>query len=185
MSEPSLKKTITAFDERVLILTMSSLVLQLDGHVHYVRITTTSDGRELFSIMDFMRLVCKYQSEAYVRRLWPSLQNLVELDGLVVLVPLRVKSPPTPYKPPVMTRVGPTTTRVGLQKLLLVLDEKVKDEFRQLDDSAFSHFMSGDNSRIIEFDFSSTVPRKGRKAEVAQVHYNHYNFMPPVHAPSN
>lgn len=150
---------------------MSSLVLQLEGHVQYVRITTTSDDREVFSILDFMKLVCKGKSDNYAARLWPHLKSLPEMEGLVVLVPLRVKSPPTPYKPAVMTRVGPATTRVGLQKLLLVLDDKVKDEFRQLDDSAFKHFMAGDNSRIIEFDFSSTVPLKERKE--MQIHYNH------------
>ena len=142
---------------------MSAMVLQLEGHVQYVRITTTSESQEVFSILDFMKLVCKGKSDNYAGRLWSSLKILPELDGLVVLVPLRVKSPPTPYKSPVMTRVGPATTRVGLQKLLLVLDDKVKDEFRQLDNSAFNHFMAGDNSRIIQFDFSSTVPLKERK----------------------
>ena len=184
MPEPVFKKIITAFDERVLMTHMSSLVLKIEGYTH-VRITTTSDSREVFSIMDFMKLVCKGQSEAYIRRLWPLLKNLPEMKDLVVLVPLRVKSPPTPYKPPVMTRLGPATTRVGLQTLLLVLGDRVKDDFRQPVDSAFTRFMAGDRSEFTEFDFSSTVPRKGRKAEVAQVHYNHYNFMPPVHTPNH
>jgi hypothetical protein len=105
------------------------------------------------------------------------------MDGLVVVVPLRVKSPPTPYKPPVVTRLGPATTRAGLQKLLVVLGDKVKDEFRQLDDSAFNLFMNGDNSRLTEFDFTSTKPLKPRKEK--QVHFNHYNFMPPVCTPNN
>ena len=36
---------------------------------------------------------------------------------------------------------------------------------------------------IIEFDFSSTVPLKERNEK--QIHYNHYNFMPPAYTPNN
>ena len=61
----------------------------------------------------------------------------------------------SPYKqPPPVLRPGPATTRAGLQKLLLVLGDKVKDEFRQVDDSALNRFMVGDCSSIIEFDFT-------------------------------
>jgi hypothetical protein len=164
---------------------MSGLVLKLEGHAQHVRTTATADGHEVFSIINFIQLVCKSKSEGYAGRLWPRLKTLPEMDGLVVDVPLRVKSPPTPYKPPVVTRVGPATTRAGLQKLLLVLDDKVHDDFRQVDDSAFTRFMAGDGSSFIEFDFSSTVPRKERQPGVTQIHYNHYNFMPPACTPNN
>jgi len=110
---------------------MSALVLRIGGHVQHVRTTGTADSQELCSVLDFIKLVCKGESDNYARRLWPRLKNLSELEGLVVDVPLRVKSPPTPYKSPVMTRVGPATTRAGLQRLLVVLGDKVKDEFRQ------------------------------------------------------
>ena len=134
---------------------MSELVLQLEGYVQYVRTTVTADGHEVFSILDFMKLVCKSKSDYYAYQLWSRLQNLPEMEGLVVVVPLRIKSPKSPYKqPPPVLRPGPATTRVGLQRLLLVLDKKVKDEFRQLDDSTFTRFMTGDNSRITEFDFT-------------------------------
>jgi hypothetical protein len=156
---------------------MSALVLKLEGHEQHVRKTVTSDGQEVFSIMDFIRLVCKSKSDNYASQTCPDLKDLPEMDGLVVVVPLRIKSPPTPYKPPVMTRVGPATTRAGLQILLLVLGNKVKDEFRQLDDSAFSLFMTGDDSRITEIDFTSTKPLKPRNETL--IHYNHYNFMRP------
>ena len=164
---------------------MSALVLQLEGHVQYVRTTVISDDQEVFSILDFMKLVCKGKSDNYAGRLWPSLKNKPELEGLVVDVPLQIKCQKSPYKQPVVTHLGPATTRVGLQKLLLVLGDKVKDEFRQVDDSALNRFMTGDMSGLTEFDFISTVPRKERKAGVTQIHYNHYNFMPPVHTPSN
>jgi hypothetical protein len=35
----------------------------------------------------------------------------------------------------------------------LVLGDKVKDEFRQVDDSAFNRFILGDSSRVMVFDF--------------------------------
>ena len=59
-----------------------------------------------------------------------------------------------------MTRLGPATNLMGLQRLLLVLGDKVKDEFRQVDDNAFTRFMAGDRSGFIEVDFNSSVPRK-------------------------
>lgn len=57
-------------------------------------------------------------------------------------------------KTPPVLRPGPATTRVGLQKLLLVLGDKVNDEFHQVDDSALNRFMVEDCSSIIEFDFT-------------------------------
>ena len=139
---------------------MSSRVLKIEGHVQHVRIVTLYCGPRVFSIINFINLVCKGESENYARRLWPHLKKLSEMEGLVWVVPLRVKSPPTPYKPPVMTRLGPATNLMGLQRLLLVLGDKVKHEFRQVDDNAFTRFMAGDRSGFIEVDFSSTVPRK-------------------------
>jgi hypothetical protein len=134
---------------------MSGCALKLEGHVQYVRTTATSDDQEVFSIMDFIKLVCKSKSDNYASRLWPRLETLSEMEGLIVEVPLRMKSPKSPYKqPPPVLRPGPATTRAGLQKLLLVLGDKVKDEFRQVDDSAFNRFMVGTNSMITEFDFT-------------------------------
>ena len=133
---------------------MSVRVLKLEGYVQHVRIMTIYCGSRVFSIIDFINLVCKSESENYARRLWPHLKNKSEMEGLVWVVPLRIKSPPTPYKPPVKTRLGPATNLMGLQRLLLVLGDKVKDEFRQVDDSALTRFMTGDNSHIIVFDFT-------------------------------
>ena len=138
---------------------MSWWVLKLEGHVQHVRITNISYGPRVFSIIDVMKLVCKSDYATT----WKNVKNLPEIEGLIMVVPLRIKSPPTPYKPPVVTRLGPAMTRAGLQKLLLVLGDKVKDEFRQVDDSVFNLFMSGDDSMITEFDFTSTKPLKPRK----------------------
>ncbi len=120
---------------------MSARVLQLEGHVQHVRITTICNGARVFSIIDFINLVCTSESENYARRIWPHLKSLFEIQALVVVVPIQ-------YKPPVQTRLGPATNLMGLQRLLLVLGDKVKDEFRQVDDNAFTRFMAGDTSRF-------------------------------------
>ena len=133
---------------------MSARVLKLEGYVQHVRIMTIYCGPRVFSIIDFINLVCKSESENYARRLWPHLKTLFEIHALVVVVPLRVKGPPTSYKPPVTTRLGPATDLRGLQRLLLVLGDTVKDEFRQVGDSALNRFMLGDCSSIIQFDFT-------------------------------
>ena len=119
---------------------MSARVLKFEGYVQHVRIMTIYCGPRVFSIIDFINLVCKSESENYARRLWPHLKHLIEIHALVVVVPL----------PPVKTRLGPATDLMGLQRLLLVLGDKVKDEFRQVDDNAFTRFMAGDRSRFID-----------------------------------
>ncbi len=134
---------------------MPGWVLKLEEHVQHVRIHITSAGQELLSIIDFMKLVCKGTSDNYATRTWPSVEKKIELEGLVVYVPLPIKSPKSPYKqPPTPTLLGPATTRGGLQQLLLVLGDKVKDEFRQNDDSPLNRFILGDSSRVMVFDFA-------------------------------
>jgi hypothetical protein len=134
---------------------MPGWVLKLEEHVQHVRITGTSDGLEVLSIIDFMKLVCNGTSDNYAIRTWPGVERKFELVGLVVYVPLPIKSPKSPYKqPPTPTSLGPATTRRGLQQLLLVLGDKVKDEFRQVDDSALHRFILGDSSRVMVFNFA-------------------------------
>jgi hypothetical protein len=166
---------------------MSALVLKLEGHVQHVTRTTTSDGQEVFGVIEFMKLVCKSKNKDYATQVWRGLQNKPEMEGLVVIVPLRIKTSKSRYKqPPPVLRPGPATTRAGLQTLLLVLGDKVKDEFRQVDDSSLNRFMLGDDSMLIEFDFTydnyfSNGQNNGQKS----IHYNHYNFMPPAYTPNN
>ena len=132
---------------------MSDLLVQFDAGVT-VRGTTTSDGQEVLSVIDFINLVCK-KSGNYARQLWSRLKKSFEMEGLVVVVRLRVSSPPSPYKQPVVTRLSPAMTRTGLQFLLGVLGDKVK-----LHESVLTRFMALDRSMITEFDFNSLVPRK-------------------------
>jgi hypothetical protein len=134
---------------------MPEWVLKLEGHVQHVRITGTSDSLEVLSIIDFITLVCKGTGDNYATRTWPGVEKKLELEGLVLYVPLPIKSPKSPYKqPPTPTRLGPVTTRAGLQKLLVVLSAKVKDEFRQGEDNALNRFILGDNSPITMFEFA-------------------------------
>ncbi len=132
---------------------MPDLLVQFDVGVT-VRGTTTSEGQEVLSVIDFINIVCK-KSGNYARQLWSRLKKSFEMEGLVVIVRLRVSSPPSPYKQPVVTRLSPAMTRTGLQFLLVVLGDKVK-----LHESAWTRFMALDRSMITEFDFNSLVPRK-------------------------
>jgi hypothetical protein len=133
---------------------MPGWVFKLEEHVQHVRIHITCEGQEVLSILDFMTLVCNSTSLNYAARTWPSVEKQFEQVGLVLYVPLPIKSPKSPYKqPPTPTREGPATTRGGLQQLLLVLGDKVKDEFRQNDDSPLNRFLLGDSSRVMVFDF--------------------------------
>ena len=72
---------------------MSARVLKLEGYVQHVRIMTIYCGPRVFSIIDFINLVCKSESENYARRLWPHLKPLFEIHALVVVVPPLCKRP--------------------------------------------------------------------------------------------
>jgi hypothetical protein len=129
---------------------MPDLLVQLDADAT-VRGTIvddgTSDGLDVFSIYDYIHVVCK-KSGNYATRLWNiHLRKSFEYERLVCIVPLRINS--------VKTHKDPALTRVGLQRLLLMLGKRVK-----LDNSALTRFMSGDRSMITEFDLDSLVPRK-------------------------
>ena len=125
---------------------MPRWVLKLEGHVQHVSITCDCDGLEVLSIIEFMKLVCKSTS---VTRIWGRVKKDFELVGSYMYVPLPHKKH---KRPPRSTKFTPATTRMGLQMLLLVLGDKVKDEFRQVEDSALNRFILGDNSQITVVD---------------------------------
>ena len=84
------------------------------------------------------------------------MRKSLEYDKLVWYVPLRVKSRPSPYKQPVVTREGPALTRKGLKFLMCYL--KTINKFK-LDDNSFTRFMERDRTVITEFNYNSLVPR--------------------------
>ena len=128
---------------------MPGWVLKLEGHVQHVSITCDCDGLEVLSIIEFMKLVCKSKSVNYATRTWRHVKKDFELVGSYMHAPLPHKKC---KRPPRSTKFTPVTTRMGLQMLLLVLGDKVKDEFRQVEDSALNRFILGDNSQITVFD---------------------------------
>jgi hypothetical protein len=114
----------------------------------------SSRGREVFSPLDCVAVVC-LTPRKYARTLWMPVKTALEAEGFVWYVPLRIKrraSQPTGY---VATKAGPAMTRVGLQRLLVMLDSKVKVK---LQDSAVTRFLEGESSMITEFDLDSLTP---------------------------
>ena len=111
---------------------------------------------EVFSAHDSIAVMSQ-KSRAYASKLWRKMRKSLEYDKFVWYVPLRVKSRPSPYKQPVVTREGPALTRTGMEFLRCYL--KIHNKFK-LDDSAFNRFMEGQRCMITEFDLTSSVPRK-------------------------
>ena len=110
---------------------------------------------EVYSVHDSIAVMSK-KSRAYASQLWRKMRKSLEYDKFVWYVPLRVKSRPSPYKQPVVTREGPALTRKGLKFLMLYL--KSINQFK-LDDDAFSRFMKMDRTMIVEYHYNSLVPR--------------------------
>ena len=132
-----------------------TIVRDEQKHVHGQNLGSvkgSSLGREVFSAFDFIAVVCQIQIK-YARNLWVSLKKALDAEGLVWHVPLRRKSRPSQPKDYVATQGGPALTREGLQRLLVMLDSKVK-----LQDSAVTRFLEGERSMITEFELDSFVP---------------------------
>ena len=132
-----------------------TIVRDEQKHVHGQNLGSvkgSSLGREVFSAFDFIAVVCRIQIK-YARIVFRSLKTALEEEGLVWHVPLRVKSRPSQHQHFVATRVGPGMTRAGLQRLLVLLDSKV----RQVD-SAVTRFLEGESCMVTEFELDSFVP---------------------------
>ena len=135
---------------------MSALLLKLADDA-MVRGTTTGDGMQVFSVYDFINQVCR-KSESYTRKAWSHLisedSNFKdEIESLFCTVTLRHGGQPTSYHTP----ARPLT---GLQRLLLILDNKVAVDFRQSVEDIFVRFTEGDISMIYEIHMNtaSSVP---------------------------
>ena len=140
---------------------MPDLLVKLDtggtinGTIMYDWLEKQEDV-EVFSAYDCIQVMCN-KSKAYARQFWKRIRKSFEYDKFVWYVPLRIKSRPSPYKQPVVTREGPALTRTGMEFLRCYL--KIHNKFK-LDDSAFNRFMEGQRCMITEFDLTSSVPRK-------------------------
>ena len=88
---------------------MSALLLILTGDTT-VRGTITSDGKQVFSVYDFINLVCQ-KTESYSRLVWMRLLSedsnfKDELQGLIFTVSFRNRAKNNRYNTPAMTLLG-------------------------------------------------------------------------------
>ena len=99
-----------------------SALLQLLADDATVRGTTTPTGKRVFSVYDFISLVCQKHG-VYSRKLWSRLISREsvkkEIKPLTAMLKLHAVGSSSSYKTPAMT-IG------GLQKLLPILGRKVK-----------------------------------------------------------
>ena len=129
---------------------MSELVLRLAADAT-VRGTITSDGEQVFSVYDFINLVCQ-KNGTYAHNAWARLKdadsNLKEGDGFKMeILHYHADSDRTVKT---RRRVTPVMTLRQLQRLLLSLDNKVADEFRLIVEGVFTRYMCGDLTMIQE-----------------------------------
>lgn len=126
---------------------MSTLVLKLTSNTS-VRGTTTIDGKQVFSVYDFINSTCqKDLKSSYART---TLSNLISQGSEFrdeVAKNLDYLKFPGPGQ-----RETPTMTIRGLQQLLLILGNKVAAEFRKVVEGTFTRVIAGDTSLIEEIN---------------------------------
>ena len=132
---------------------MSELLLRLSADVT-VRGTTTHEGMQVFSVYDFINLVCQ-KSGTYAHNAWARLKeadpNLKEGDGFKMEI-LRYHADSVSSTVKSRNRVTPVMTLRQLQRLLLSLDNKVASDFRMIVEGIFTRYMSGDKTMITEIN---------------------------------
>ena len=142
---------------------MSAILLKLldDGIVTGM---TTRDGIQVFSLHDFIKIVCQ-KNELYAKRLWRQLKctcNFTEFSLNITMLK---------HKTPGMTIMG-------LQRLLNILNKRVDVHVRPIVEDVFARYMSGDTSMIIEADvaYDNTLFNTKLHGNLLSLHYN---FEPP------
>lgn len=139
---------------------MSSLLLKLvDGDASAtsrIRGLLTSSGDQLFSVYDFMTVVCVYKDAGNsARKEFKRLtQDGSEFQNEVAASCRYLKFPGSGQ------RDTPCMTIRGLQRLLMILGGKVAAEFRKLVEGTFTRVMAGDQSliEVINANASSQEP---------------------------
>ena len=140
---------------------MSELLLRLAADVT-VRGTTTPEGMQVFSVYDFINLVCQ-RNGTYAHNAWARLKdrdpNLKEGDGFKMEI-LRYHADSVSSTVISRNRVTPVMTLRQLQRLLLSLDNKVASDFRMIVEGIFTRYIAGDVSMIEEIreNAASTAP---------------------------
>lgn len=142
---------------------MSELILKLAGDAT-IRGTTTRDGQKFFSVYDFINLVCE-KSGTYAHCTWARLisedsnfKDEIEFK----MESLKYHGEVVSFTRKTRSRQTPVMTLRALQRLLLILNNKVASDFRRIVEATFTRFMSGDVSMIEEINSNA--------ASVAPVH---------------
>ncbi len=125
---------------------------------------TTAHFIQIFSVTDFIRIVCR-TTESYARLLWKRLKRdtskFTEVKKDLFLGMQSNK---------VMKFTTPVMTILGLQRLLMILDNKVNEDVRPVVEDTLARYMNGDTSMLTEVDLDSR-----------ESHDNlHYNIAPPI-----
>jgi len=140
---------------------MSELLLRLAEDAT-VRGTITSDGEQVFSVYDFINLVCQ-KNGTYAHNAWARLKdadsNLKEGEGFKMEI-LRYHGDSLTSTVQTRRRVTPVMTLRQLQRLLLKLENKVASDFRLIVEGVFTRYMAGDRSMLEEIQANavSTAP---------------------------
>jgi hypothetical protein len=132
---------------------MSALLLRLAGDAT-VRATITADGEHVFSVYDFLDLVCP-NSKSYASVTWSRLtdENSVYRDEIkFTMVYLKLQNVGLSDDKKRRFRKTPVMTLQGLQHLLVILGNKVSAEFRQIVLGVFTRYMAGDRSMLQEVE---------------------------------
>ena len=126
------------------------MLLQLTiANENSIRGTTTSDGKQRFSVFDFLTILCNDQLDDtdkkkavgnahkwFARLIAEGAEHRDEIISNVVYLKF-----PGPRQ-----RDTPTMTLAGLQKLLLLLGGKVAGKFRELLSDTFRRVEAGDHT---------------------------------------
>ena len=119
---------------------MSALTLKLAGDAT-VRGTTTSHGEQVFSVYEFINVVCR-KTGLYSIQVWVRLLRNHKKPPFCYF---KVSFEDNTSHPMHMI---PAMTIAGLQRLLLILGNKVSGELRQTVEETFKCHMNGDASMI-------------------------------------
>jgi len=140
---------------------MSALLLRLAGDAT-VRATINAQGEHVFSVYDFLDLVCP-NSKSYASVTWSRLtdENSEYRDEIkFTMVYLKIQNVGLSDDKKRRFRKTPVMTLQGLQHLLVIMGSKVSAEFRQIVLGVFTRYMAGDRSMLqeVEANAASDAP---------------------------
>lgn len=127
---------------------MCALLLKLTADAT-LRGTITPDGQQWFSVYDFIDLVCQ-KTGSYSRQVWMRLISKDSKFKNEIEFKMHFFEYQFGTQEKMRTRQTPVMTLRGLQRLLMILDNKVAADFRQIVEGVFTRYMAGDHSMLEE-----------------------------------